>query len=736
MARRQRPSATPAVPVGISINATLALRDRLVAAWRDWDAPGIELALAAPCAPCAPSAPNEPPALPLPQPSDHAHWRGLAAFMQDDGDALAWLDLAYSTYHAAEHHLAAGVTANAALVICLVDSGAMNQVARWIERAHSRRQPATGGSAEPGDDLDQLWQQLGSVASVALGQANSPAAAGAATWLQAQLHALQNALSAHERLLVALVLIEYEFAAQRYEQFDALACQIEVVALFNAAAPMLRARWLHIHGFAHYQAGDLDRAEQAWRRSSALAAEFNVASVQVQSTLALARLMLDRGRLDEAERAVQALQPQWGAGRTAQLIQWQQLRARVQLLRGQAVQALASIDDALRLADVVALPPAEQATGWSIRIQALVALQRFAQALELLARLADEQGGRDAQVSRTQLALLRAWTLRLTDRPESQRQLALGLALAQACRFTMFFRLLPDVAAGLCALALRWDVAPLFVMEVIRARALPAPADADARWPWPVWLKLLGGFELHGLAGSQSITGKSPHKPLELLRLLACAGGMALRTSSAAQALWPEAQAETARKNLEMAVSRLRRWLGDASLLWVAHGRVGLDAARISSDVAQRRRLIERLEALARQPGSQGDAAELMQRVFELSQGELLAGLPATPWLEAERRHSRRDIARAASAAASLLSGEPLGAVAQQLLEAALRIEPLAEPLVLRLMQAHAAAGQRGQALSVFEHYRQAADDRGALLAPQVEARWRQLLNDGARRAT
>ena len=671
-----------------------------------------------------------------------AHWQGLASFMCEGAEALTWLERAYLEYDASNVHHSAAVTAHAALVICLLDSGAMAGVNAWQQRAEASLVACAGtGAVDDTFDapngnavaLDTLWLQWGSLASVALGRPDTPVAARAALWLQAQLQPLGHGLNPHERLLTALVLIEYQFTLQRFEHLDLLANQVEGAPEFATACPMLRARWVHIHGFAHYQAGDLPRAERAWRRALALAAEFNIASVQMQSSLALARLMLDRGRIDEAEQTVQSMQPHWGAGRTAQLIQWQQLRARVQLLRGQAVQALASIDDALRLADAVALPPAEQATGWSIRIQALIALQRFAEALDLLARLADEQRGRDAQVSRTQLALLRAWTLRLIDRPESQRQLAQGLALAQECRFTMFFRLLPDVAAGLCALALRWDVAPLFVLEVIRARALPAPADADARWPWPVWLKLLGGFELHGLTATTSTGGKTPHKPIELLRLLACAGGLALRTSSAAQALWPEAEAEAARKNLEMAVSRLRRWLGDASLVWVGQGRVGLDATRVSSDVQQRRRLVQRLEALAMHSGLQDDAKELAQRVFELSPGELLAGLPATPWLEAERRHSRRDIVRAATAATRLLAGDALGAAGQRLLEAALRIEPLSEPLVLRLMQAHVAAGHRGQALSVFEHHRQAVEDRGAVLAPEVAARWRQLLDDSAR---
>ncbi len=533
---------------------TTELQAQTVAAWQHWDPATIVHACERDQGGTSTQAGKADP--------HRAHWHGLASFMREGAEALSWLERAYLEFDASKAHHGAAVAAHAALVICLLDSGAMAGVDAWQQRADASLAACASSAVmfDPGvapEDgaaaLDSLWLQWGSLASVALGRPDTPVAARAALWLQAQLQPLGQRLNPHERLLTALVLIEYQFTLQRFEHLDLLANQVEGAPEFAAAAPMLRARWVHIHGFAHYQAGDLDRAERAWRRSLALAAEFGIASVQMQSSLALARLMLDRGRIDEAEQTVQSMQPQWGAGRTAQLIQWQQLRARVQLLRGQAVQALASMDDALRLADALALPPAEQATGLSIRIQALMALQRFSEALDLLARLADEQRGRDAQVSRTQLALLRAWTLRLIDRPESQRQLANGLALAQECRFTMFFRLLPDVAAGLCALALRWDVAPLFVLEVIRARALPAPMEADARWPWPVWLKLLGGFELHGLPATQSTGGKTPHKPIELLHLLACAGGLALRSDSAAQALWPQAETEAARKNLEMA---------------------------------------------------------------------------------------------------------------------------------------------------------------------------------------
>ncbi len=83
---------------------------------------------------------------------------------------------------------------------------------------------------------------------------------------------------------------------------------------------------------------------------------------------------------------------------------------------------------------------------------------------------------------------------------------------------------------------------------------------------------------------------------------------------------------------------------------------------------------------------------------------------------------------RSALAAATVLERLQAGPAERELLETALRIEPLAEALVRRLMQAHERAGQRGDALRVFENYRQQLLARGARPGEHIEAQWRALL--------
>lgn len=660
---------------------------------------------------------------------DLAHWRGLAEFMADGGDALAWLDRAWIGYDALGQREAAAVTAHAALVICLLDVGAMSGLDEWHARVDASSLIETGAS--PG----RLWLRLGVLARVALGKADSAGAAQVAVELQNTLLPLQTQLSPHERLLAALVLIDYYFAVTRFEQFEYLSNLVEHPVLFDAASSLLRARWMLMIGFAHYQIGDHERAEKTWQRALALSRESDHGGLGLKITLALVRLLLDRSRVHEADRILDTLDPRWGAGRTSMLIELQQMRARSHLLRGQPARALATLEEANRLAATLALSEAESAARQTDLVQIYIALDRCDDALALLLRLAAEHTEMNAQRTGCLLHLLRAWMTRFADPQASRQDLVQALALAQAARYTMYFRLLPALAASVSALALQADVAPQFVDEVIRSRQLPAPADADARWPWTLWLNLLGGFEMRRDGKREPGSAKTQQKPLELLRLLACERSLTLSTEAAVAALWPDADDAAARKSFEMAALRLRRLLGDATLLRVGDGRVGLDAARTSSDVQQRRRLIERIEALAMRTsgheagqGAHDECLALLERVLAFTRGELLPGLPASPWLEAERQRCRNDTVRAALAGATVLERLKVGPAERELLEAALRIEPLAEALVRRLMNAHGRAGQRGDALRVFEHYRQQLSLHGATPSKHIEAQWRELL--------
>lgn len=589
---------------------------------------------------------------------DLARWRALAAQLHEQSDALACLECAHVGHLAQGDAAAALVDAHLALVLCLLDIGAMEGLSTW--QAHAAK---AVGVLPPDDDnsLDALWLRLGLVARAVLGDSAPAGTDAALQWLHAQFRPLRQTLSPDERVMAAQVLINLHFARQQYEQLDFIATQVQRPADFDRAGPVSRARWLYTLGFGHYQIGDAARAEAEWQQGLVLAAAHGLVHSQPMLSLATLRLLLDRGRLDDARLIESQIQPHWGAGRVTQLIELQQMRARLLLLSEQPVRAQALLQEALALAEQGGLSVAERASCLTDLAQVLIALDDETGAGQLLARLAAEHSGRDAQIYQCLLKLLQAWQLSGSEEHRSQQLLAAGLQLAQQLRYTMFFRLLPRHAAQVCALALRWQIEAVFAEEVIRARGLAAPAEADERWPWALWLRMLGGFEMRLQGQWLQRSGKPQQKPLELLRALGCERSLSAGADALADALWPDADGAAARKNLEMTVQRLRRLLADDSLVRVSDGRVALDAARISADVLQRRRLIDRLESLAMQapaplaePGAQAECANLVSRILGLSGGLLLPGAPDAVWLAAQRQRCERDAARAARAASAV----------------------------------------------------------------------------------
>ncbi len=650
-------------------------------------------------------------------PATQDRWRALLGLLQERADVLAYLDRAWLADTAAQQTRAAQETAQIALVACLLDYGAMDQVAVWLERAVA---PSVADAAAPREAHrdpwpGHFWVDAAGVAAGVLSGRIELEHQHAAERLWAALRALEPVLSPNERLIAGQLLVNHRLVEQAYAHFGLLASVLEAPEPFAAASPLMQVRWLYTVGYALYQVGEAARAQRSWERALDLCRAEGLGGSALMVSLALVRLLLDGGEIAQAQQVLEAIDPNWGAGRAAQLMALQQMRARAQLLAGQPARALTLINEALELAQAAALPDAERAACRTDLAQILHALARDPEALALLHDCRARHTGRDAQVFGVLHDLLQAWALRERDPEAAQALLAGALSTAQQLRYTMFLRLLPQRAGELCALALRWQLAPAFVEEVVRARRLPAPDDAGPHWPWAVWVRLIGGFELRLAGRSMASEGKAQARPLALLRMMAVERRLSVSLVAAMDALWPDASGDSARKSLDMTVARLRKLLGAADRVQIGDGRVGLNRAQVQSDVALRRQLIDALEALSLAPAAaQGDAqaeargkhAEtLISRIAALGSDELLPDLPDSAWLAAARARCHQETVRAAQAAAQLMGERGAGVVEIGLLEAAMRYEPLAQSLVHRLMHAHVERGARGDALRVLQGF-------------------------------
>jgi hypothetical protein len=247
--------------------------------------------------------------------------------MREEAEALPCLEQAYRGHSARGDARGCVSDAHVALVVFLVDVGAMDGLNDWLARA---QHPDNAVDTSP--PSDDVWWHAGVLAGAVFSASEGEAfAANAAQWLTQNLGPLKSVFSPDERLLAAQVLINYHLAHQSYEQFDLLASIVESPELFAAASPFMRARWCYTLGFAQYQIGNHDLAQQVWTNGLNIARASELTSSTLITSLALLRLLIDRRELAQAEGLERSIDPRWGAGRAMQLVLLQQMRARLLL---------------------------------------------------------------------------------------------------------------------------------------------------------------------------------------------------------------------------------------------------------------------------------------------------------------------------------------------------------------------------------------------------------------------
>ena len=252
------------------------------------------------------------------------------------------------------------------------------------------------------------------------------------------------------------------------------------------------------------------------------------------------------------------------------------------------------------------------------------------------------------------------------------------------------------------------------------ASALDNGTEAPARWS----LRLLGGFEISDLTSGErlALAGK---RERVLLAYLALSPNCRQPRRKLAALLWGDATDETLLDNLRNCLWGLRKALGDSEHRFIAsEGEdIVLDAAAFDVDALALRRL-----------AAQSGSSEL-EAAANLCSGELLNGLDIDSeefesWRRAETTRYRD---QAVDVLVRLMTQWSECGETERAIEIGLRIlrlEPLYEPAIRRLMRLYGASGRRGAAIQL---YRALADALKTELGAQPEAETRALFAELAR---
>src|SRR5438094_3504075 len=212
-----------------------------------------------------------------------------------------------------------------------------------------------------------------------------------------------------------------------------------------------------------------------------------------------------------------------------------------------------------------------------------------------------------------------------------------------------------------------------------------------------VEFRILGALNLLGAGGRELSSVLAQPKRIALLAYLAAATPRRLHRRDSLLALfWPELDQEHARAALGQALHGLRHALGDGVLVTRGDEDIGLDAERIRCDVVE--------FARAAEVGRLADALDLYRG--DLLEGFFIRGAPEfEQWLEDERARLKAVALRSATQLAERTEGHGDLAEAAQWSRRALRIAPLDEPALRRLMKTLDRLGDRAGALEAYETF-------------------------------
>ena len=327
----------------------------------------------------------------------------------------------------------------------------------------------------------------------------------------------------------------------------------------------------------------------------------------------------------------------------------------------------------------------------------------------------------------SQVAITRAGLMWIAgDVEQLLAYLPKALAVARENRQIGPHLLLHDFITPLCQLALIHRIEVDFVSQLIHCgnlipvATLPVPEN----WPYPVKIRALGAFHVWRDGEQLGLGTRSQNKPLELLKALIAMGAEDVPGARLADALWPDAEGDSASQNLRTTLHRLRKLLG-LDILQVRDGLVSLDHNRCYLDV----RVLQ--TELSRAETDDEFKPDQVRHLLALYPDSLLADCELPAAIEAREALRLRYLRTLAHLARRLReTGQSDLAIACY--EKGLEVDPLAEHFYQDLMRCYLQLGRPAEGLAIYARCEQILDaELGVAPSAETRALRQELVNAG-----
>lgn len=293
-----------------------------------------------------------------------------------------------------------------------------------------------------------------------------------------------------------------------------------------------------------------------------------------------------------------------------------------------------------------------------------------------------EQGCRNSPRMRYQVLMIEAYVCVLKrDLEQCHTRLREALTIGRDHGYWTKVFWLMKIAPRLCAEALRAGIEVKHVQRLIGELNIPSDDPSIENWPWPVRIYTLGHFGLVIDGRHFDVKNQRQKKPLILLKLLVAMGGSGVKKEKLADMMWPDADADTALYAFGSNLARLRKIIGEKSVL-LKGGRVSLNESVCWWDVQA---LESCLDVADKGGPCPEESSAFTEKVMGLYKGPFLPH-EEDMWFEPLRDRLRSRFSQFVAMSCTSLNDADRKGDARAMLQRAMEADPDCKDLVVSLM--------------------------------------------------
>jgi len=252
----------------------------------------------------------------------------------------------------------------------------------------------------------------------------------------------------------------------------------------------------------------------------------------------------------------------------------------------------------------------------------------------------------------------------------------------------------------LCARALQAGIETDYVRSLVRKHHLKPDDNSveSEQWPWPVRIYTMGSFQIVREDIPLEFPGKTPQKPLELLKVLIAFGGQNVPEERLTDALWPDADGDLAYQSLEITVRRLRHLLGEDICLRYGARSLSVDRRQCWVDSLALENIVKRSGSI-----SADRVAPKYREAAGLYRGHFLPSDSGCEWAVSRSETLQSMMLRLIEEAGRHDEGQGEWENAAACYQKGLDVDCLAEDLYRRLMICYQKLGRRAEAIRLYQ---------------------------------